>query len=91
MNICILLGKIVSEIEFKFIINSKNKSIAYFELELLNKSIIKVRAHNEIADYAYSKLSKGDITVIEGKVRTNEVIEIEKITKCSCQKDYKMI
>ena len=39
MNICILWGTIVSEIEFKFIINSKNKSIAYFYLELLNKSI----------------------------------------------------
>ena len=91
MNICILLGKIVSEIEFQFIINSKNKSISYFDLELLNKSIIKVRTYNEIADYIYSKLSKGDTIVIEGRLRTNEVIEIEKITKCSCQKDYKMI
>ena len=79
MNICILLGEIVSEIEFQFIINSKNKSIAYFDLELLNKSIIKVRAYNEIADYIYSRLSKGDIIVIEGKVRTNEFIEIEKM------------
>ena len=79
MNICILLGKIVSEIEFQFIINSKNKSISYFDLELLNKSIIKVRAHNEIADYIYSKLSKGDTIVIEGRLRTNEIIEIEKM------------
>ena len=79
LNICILLGEIVSEIEFQFIINSKNKSIAYFDLELLNKSIIKVRAYNEIADYIYSRLSKGDIIVIEGKVRTNEFIEIEKM------------
>ena len=33
MNLCILLGKIISDIEFKFIINSKNKSIVEFKIE----------------------------------------------------------
>ena len=28
--------------------------LSYFDLELLNKSIIKVRVYNEIADYIYS-------------------------------------
>ena len=41
MNLCFVIGKIVSEIEFKFIINSKNISIAYFKIELINKIIVK--------------------------------------------------
>ena len=78
MNICIVAGKIVSEIEFKFIINSKHKSIVYFDLELLNKSIVKVKAYDEIADYVYSKI-KNDIVLIDGKLRDDGSIEIQEI------------
>ena len=78
MNLCILLGKIVSEIEFKFIINSKNKSIAYFDLQLLNKSVVRVNAYNENADYIYRKLKNGQVLVVEGIVRGDETVE------CNC-------
>ena len=79
MNICIVAGKIVSEIEFKFIINNKNKSIVYFDLELSNKSIVKVKAYDEIADYSYWKLQQNDRVIIEGKVRDGGSIEIQEI------------
>ena len=79
MNICILIGKIISDIEFKFIINSKNKSIAYFDIELLNKSIIRVKAYDEKADYVYRNLKIGQIIIIEGKIRDDGVIECENI------------
>ena len=81
MNICILLGRIESEIEFKFIINSKNKSIAYFNLKLLNKSIIKVIAYNEIADYIYSNFKQGELIAIEGQIRSDSFIEVKSLTK----------
>ena len=55
MNLCFLIGKIISEINFKFVLNSKNISIAYFKIELNNKSIVEVKAYNELADYCYSK------------------------------------
>ena len=42
MNLCYLSGKIVSDINFKFIINSKNISIAYFNLQLNSGNIIKI-------------------------------------------------
>ena len=58
MNICFLMGKIISEIEFKFIIQGKKTSIATFQIELENKSRIKVKGYNEIADYCYQKLKK---------------------------------
>ena len=79
MNLCFIIGKIVSEIEFKFIINSKNISIAYFKIELLNKSIVQVKAYNELADYCYSKLQKYDVCVIQGYINSEMEIEVEKI------------
>ena len=74
MNICILCGKIISEIEYKFIINSKNKAIGQFEIELSNKSIIKVQAFDEIADYVYKEFRNGDIVIIDGELSKNKVI-----------------
>ena len=66
MNLCFFSGKIISEIEFEFIINSKNISIAYFDLQLSNGSIIKVKGYDEMADYCYRKLIKGEFIFIEG-------------------------
>ena len=52
MNICFLIGKIVSEIDFKFIVNNKKYySISILQIELNNKSIITVKGYNEIADF----------------------------------------
>ena len=79
MNLCILLGKIVSEIEFKFIIKSKNKSIVYFDMELLNKTIIRIKAYNGVADYIYRKLKKGQVVALEGKIRNDGNVECEYI------------
>ena len=79
MNLCILLGKVISEVEFKFIINNKNKSIAYFNLELLDKSIVQVKGYNDKADYIYRKLKKGQNVIVEGKIRGDGNIESKQI------------
>lgn len=71
MNLCYLYGRIIGKIEFEFIINSKNKSIAIFKLELFNKSIITIKAYNELADYCYSKLKDKDCIRVEGYINTN--------------------
>ena len=76
MNLVFVQGKIISDIEFKFIINSKNISIAIFEIELLNKSKVKIKAYNELADYCYGRLNKGNNVLIEGKLNSNIEIEI---------------
>lgn len=73
------MGKIISEIEFKFIINSKNKSIVYFDMELLTKSIIRVKAYNEKADYIYRNLKIGQTIIIEGKISNDGSVECENI------------
>lgn len=81
MNIVFVEGKIISDIEFNFIINSPNISIAIFEAELLNKSIVKIKAYNEHADYCYSKLNNGDIIFIEGYLNSDIEIIIKTLKK----------
>ena len=80
MNLVFVQGKIISNIEFKFIRNSKHTSIAIFAIELSNKSIVKVKAYNELADYCYSKLNKSDNVLIEGKLDGNiEIVLLNNI------------
>ena len=81
MNLCFIIGKIVSEIEFKFIVNNKKyMSIAYFDIELKNKSIIKVKAYNELADYCYSKLKKNSIYFFQGFINSKMEIIVDYFT-----------
>lgn len=82
MNLGFFIGKIVSDIQFDFILNSKNISIARFKLELENKSIIKIKACNELADYCYKKLEKEDVIGIVGMINLNMeiiIIDVEEI------------
>lgn len=81
MNFVIVLGKIIEDIQFKFIINSKNKSIAIFKMKLLNNSEITVKAYNEQADYCYSKLNKNDSIYIEGQLNSKMQIIVRNIEK----------
>ena len=74
MNEVFLTGKIISNVEFKFIINSKNISIAMFNIETDDKQVIKIKAYNEIADYCYSKLEMNKIVFIYGKISKNNII-----------------
>ena len=71
MNEAFLIGKIISDIEFKFIINSKNKAIACFEIETADKQIVRVQAYSKLADFAYSKLSKNNKVFINGYIEDN--------------------
>jgi len=82
MNEVFLTGKIISNVEFRFIINSKNISIAMFNIELDDKQIIKVKAYNEIADYCYSKLKNTDRIFINGELSGIYVI-VKDIKRCN--------
>ena len=84
MNICFLMGKIVSDINFKFIIHDrKNTSIAIFEVQLDNKSIITVIGYNELADFCYSRLKKNDNIALQGYLSSeiNVILENIKLVK----------
>lgn len=74
MNFCIVYGKIISEIQFDFIYKSKHISISRFYVRLSNNSIIQIKAYDDLADFAYSKLKKEDIIVIKGKIGKNYIL-----------------
>ena len=73
MNEVFLIGKIISNIEFKFIINSKNKAIACFEIKTADKQIVRTQAYNQLADFTYSKLNENDKVFINGYIEANVV------------------
>ena len=78
MNEVFLIGKIISNIEFKFIINSKNKAIACFEIKTADKQIVRIQAYNQLADFAYSKLNTNDKVFINGYIEDN-VVKVKNI------------
>ena len=51
MNECFLLAKRITDLNFKFIINRKEKSIVKFRAQLLNHSEIELFAYDELAEY----------------------------------------
>ena len=80
MNTCFLVGKIKSDIDFKFIVNNKKYySISIFKIELNNKSIITVKGYNEIADFCYRRLLENDYINLYGEINSKGEIEILEI------------
>lgn len=79
MNLCFLIGKIVSGVEFDFILRGKNISIARFEIVLDNKSIINVKGYDEIADFCYKNLAIGSVIGILGNLNSNMEIIIQEV------------
>ena len=74
MNEIFLLGEVITDIDFKFIINSKRKSIVEFIVKVENEEI-NVIAYDNIADFCYSKLRKGNIVLINGRLENKVVIK----------------
>lgn len=81
MNICFVIGKVVDEIEFKFVLNGRNDAIANFNIKLLNNSIINIIAYNKLADYCYRKLKINDIIFVEGRLNLKLDMVAEKIIR----------
>ena len=79
MNEIFIIGKVVSKIKYKFIINSK-KYFAKVEFEIeLNKQRFQIKGYNNIADFCYRKLKKNDMIFINGKFESSMIINIKSI------------
>ena len=68
MNICFIIGKIVEDIKFDFMLNRIHNSIVQFKIKDERKNNIKIVGYDEIADYCYKNLKKNDTVIIEGKI-----------------------
>lgn len=79
MNLCFLIGEINSEINFNFILNSKNISVASFELEINVDSKVEVKAYDEMADWCYQNLARNDVVLIQGKLTSGVEIVTNKV------------
>ena len=79
MNLCFLMGKIISDIEFNFVLNSKNISIARFTLEVDENCMIIIKAYNGTADWCYQNLIKSDKIAIQGEINTSGEVVINSI------------
>ena len=80
INLCFLFGKVINEIDLKFVYNSqkrsldkKHTSIVKIELELQDGQVIQLHAYNEIADYVFINVKKGDYIFVQGEVKSNYV------------------
>lgn len=73
MNFCILIGEIISEVEFDFCLNQKEHISIASCIVLDGKTKIFLNAFDELADELYSSYNKFDLIKVEGKVREGYV------------------
>ena len=76
MNLCFIRGKIISDIQFEFMLEKDKYSIAIMYVELENKAKVRVIGYNEIADKCYQKLEKSDNIWIEGYLENLSEVQI---------------
>ena len=81
MNLVYLIGKIIDNIKYDFIINSKNKAIVTFKIKTIDGTILNIKGYNEKSDYCYRKLENSDKVFIEGYINNNYEIIIKCIKK----------
>ena len=75
MNEVFLIGKVITKVDFKFIINSKRLSKAKFNIETLeDREIINIVAYDELADYIFRNIKFQDIVMINGYIESNNII-----------------
>ena len=74
MNEVFLIGKIISNINFYFMINSKNISIACFKIETLDGQVVDIKLYDSLADFVYSKIKLGDLVFVYGCLNNKCVI-----------------
>lgn len=86
INIAYISGKVLNDMDLKFIYDNKRKSISKIHtsvveliIELDNKNIVYAKAYDKLADYAYRNIKKYDIIMLGGKVR-HDCFEIIQIT-----------
>lgn len=75
MNEVFIIGKVITEVKFDFILKSKHISIARFGvITLCDKQEIEIMAYDEMADYVYANLKHEDVVMINGYLEYDKVI-----------------
>ena len=77
MNLCFIKGKILEKINFQFLYQKKNISIARTKLELQNGSIITIKGYDEMADWMIQKIKKEDEVIMQGELDTRMEVVVK--------------
>ena len=77
MNLCFIKGKILEKINFQFLYQKKNISIARTKLELQNGSIITIKGYDEMADWMIQKIKKEDKVIMQGELDTRMEVVVK--------------
>jgi len=81
MNLVFIIGRIISDVNFKFTYKSDKNAVALFICQLNNGSLVKVQALDNNADYCYANLKLGDFVIIEGSINSKFIISVKNIKK----------
>lgn len=77
MNEVFIIGKVISKVDYRFIINNK-KQFAKVEFKVqVDKQIIRVIGYNNIADFCLRNLKEKDYILINGKISINSKIIVK--------------
>lgn len=79
MNEVFIIGRIVTKIEYKFMICKKYNAIAKFSVMLKNNAIVSVKAYNDVADKVLRKYKKDEYIFINGKINSKMEIIAYKL------------
>ena len=80
MNEVFLIGKVIEDIEYKFMLKKRKNAKAKIELKLIDETKVEVVAYNEQADYTLQNIKIRNNVFVYGKLQNSEII-INKIIK----------
>ena len=80
MNEVFIMVK-VTNFEYRFLLNNKNNAICKIEGIILNGSIIKLIAYDNLADRLLRKLKINELYLFQGRLNSNMEIELSKVYK----------
>ena len=80
MNEVLAIVKIIN-FEYRFLLNNKNNAVCKIEGILLNGSIIKLIAYDNLADKLLRKLKINELYLFQGRLNSNMEIIISGVNK----------
>ena len=80
MNEVFIVVKVIN-FEYRFLLNNKNNAICKIKGILLNSSIIKLIAYDNLADKLLRKLRINELYLFQGRVNSNMEIELRGVIK----------
>ena len=74
------MGKVIEDIEYKFMLKKRKNAKAKIELKLIDETKVEVVAYNEHADYTLQNIKIRNNVFVYGKLQNSEIV-INKIIK----------